>query len=173
MAHKAGFTCWLTAFLIAVVWGPSAYAQGVDTDPFDRASIRTSVVLGWGEAYQNDYLILGLGAGYFVANGLELGLDVEGWLGSDPSVYKITPQVRYVIPTEGRVRPYLGAFYRRTIVSSLSDFDSAGGKVGLYSFTSPRTYIGVGAVIEYLLSSGDAYSDDYVIYPEFVFAVAF
>lgn len=32
----------------------------------------------------------------------------------------------------------------------------------------------MGVVIEYVLSSEDAvYSDDYVIYPEFVFAVAF
>ena len=71
------------------------------------------------------------------------------------------------------MRPYLGAFYRRTSVSSLPDLDSAGGKAGIFAFTSARTYVGMGAVIEYLLSSEDAYRDDYVVYPEFVFALAF
>ena len=85
MMRRCGCTLGLAVFMATAHWGPGVRAQAVDTDPFDRASVRTSVVLGWGEAYLNDYFILGLGAGYFVADGLELGLDVEGWLGSDPS----------------------------------------------------------------------------------------
>lgn len=173
MKNREGTAFLVMVFVAAALWAPAAHAQGLDMDPFDRGSVRTSVVMGWGEAFSENYFILGLGAGYFVANGLELGLDVEGWLGSDPSIYKLTPQVRYVFQNEGAVRPYLGAFYRRTSVSSQADLDSAGGRVGIYTFASQRTYFGIGAVFEYLLSSGDAYTDDYVIYPELIFAVAF
>ena len=173
MKNRSAKIGWVAVLLLAGLWAIPSQGQAVDRDPFDRGSVRTSVVLGWGEAYSENYFILGLGAGYFVANGLELGVDVEGWLGADPSIYKFTPQVRYVFQNEGAVRPYLGAFYRRTSVSSYPDLDSAGGRLGIYTFASPRTYFGIGAVVEYLLSSEDVYSNDYVIYPEFIFAVAF
>ncbi len=88
-------------FLCAV--SPADAAAG--RDPFADGSMRLSVVVGSGYAFNESYLIVGVGFGYFVSNGLELGLDVENWSGSSPHITKVSPEIRYVVPTSSAVKP--------------------------------------------------------------------
>jgi hypothetical protein len=37
--------------------------------------------------------ILIVGLGYFIANGLDLGLDYENWSGLNPGITKVTPRL--------------------------------------------------------------------------------
>ena len=47
--------------------------------PFSRGGVRLSLLVGWGSTVADDYLILGGGLGYFILDGLEVGLDYEAW----------------------------------------------------------------------------------------------
>ncbi len=142
--------------------------------PFEKGSSRVSIVAGSGRTLDSNYVILGLGAGYFVLNGLELGLDGEAWLGADPSIYKLSPQARYIIPIQSRIRPYVGAFYSRIFIDGYDDLDTAGARGGVYFTSDGKWFIGLGAVYEsYLDCNEDVYSSCDDVYPEISFSVIF
>ena len=139
-----------------------------DAGPFSRGRTRLSVVGGWGRAFDEDYFLLGVGAGYYLRNGLDVGLDFEAWLGSDPGIYKLSPGVRYVVYQGRSLKPYFGGFYRRTFIDGTDDFDSLGGRAGVYYAGRGGSYIGAGAVYESYLDCDGSCSE---VYPEFSFAV--
>jgi hypothetical protein len=141
---------------------------------FSRGQKRMSVVGGWGQSYNDDYLILGVGIGYFLMDGLEAGLDFESWLVGDPTIYKLSPQVRYTLWQVPRMKPYVGGFYRRTYVSDFDDLDSMGGRVGAFYSGRGRTMVGAGAVYErYMDCDESVVGSCDEIYPEFIFAMYF
>jgi len=145
-----------------------------DRDPFANGSMRLSVLVGNGYAFDESYLIVGVGFGYFVAKGLELGLDGESWSGANPGITKISPAVRYVLPTNSALRPYVGAFYRRTMIDNYDDLNSAGGRAGIYFVSGKGSYFGAGAVYEnYLSCDTKVYRSCSDTYPEIIFAIAF
>jgi len=113
--------------------------------PFSKGSSRVSVALGNGQFLNDDYLILGLGGGYYLANGFEIGLDVDVWTGGDPSIYEITPTMQFVFQTPS-VSPYLGVFYSHSYISDYSDSESIGYRMGIYIPTSEKAYFGFGVV---------------------------
>jgi hypothetical protein len=136
--------------------------------------MRLSVLVGNGYAFDESYLVVGVGFGYYFATGLELGLDYESWSGASPHISKISPAVRYVIPTNSAIRPYVGAFYRRTMIDNYDDLNSAGGRAGLYIVSGQGSYFGVGAVYEkYLSCDTKVYRSCSDAYPELIFAIAF
>jgi hypothetical protein len=144
-------------------------------DAFSSGSKRLTVVVGNGYAFNNSYLIIGVGLGYFIANGLDLGLDYENWSGSNPGITKVTPRLDYVFKTGGALRPYAGVFYRRTMIEGLDDLNSTGGRAGLYLMTGKGVYVGAGLVYESYLSCDTAkYSScSSDTYTEFVIAFSF
>jgi hypothetical protein len=154
----------------------SAGSGGVST-AFSKNSTSVGVVLGSGSAFNDNYVILGLGVGYYVVRGLELGIDLQHWVSGDPSITKVSPQIRYVFTQPKVVKPYIGAFYRRTYYGSyngidLDDQDSYGYRAGAYFSTDNRVYIGGGVVYEEYkdcISSTDCSST----YPEILFTVSF
>ena len=154
----------------------SAGTGGVST-AFSKNSTSVGVVLGSGSAFNDNYVILGLGVGYYVVRGLELGIDLQHWVSGDPSITKVSPQIRYVFTQPKVVKPYVGAFYRRTYYGSyqgidLDDQDSYGYRAGAYFSTDNRVYIGGGVVYEEYkdcISSTDCSST----YPEILFTVSF
>jgi hypothetical protein len=149
-------------------------ADAADRDPFAGGSMRLSVLVGNGYAFDESYLIIGVGFGYYLMSGLELGLDFESWQSGSPGITKISPAVRYVVPTNGPIRPYIGAFYRRTIIDNYDDLDSAGGRAGIYFMSGRGSYFGAGVVYEQYLSCDKAvYKSCDATYPEFIFAIAF
>ena len=113
---------------------------------FDQGAKRVSFILGSGSSFGNDYTVLGLGAGYYAVDGLELGLNVQAWLGDDPSIYQITPEARYTFQVTDRLAPYAGVLYRETIVEDRDDTSAYGAKAGLNIITGRNSYIGVGVV---------------------------
>ena len=139
--------------------------------PFARGNKRVGLYGGAGSTLGNTYFILGGGLGFYVYDGLEVGADFEGWLGQDPTIWKVTPQVRYTVWQMGALRPYFGAFWRRTFVADpFDDVNSWGGRAGLV-YAKGRGFAGIGMVYERFESDFGDDSDSW--YPEISFSVYF
>ena len=139
--------------------------------PFSQGSQAVSVIVGAGSAFSDDYIILGVGYGYYVLKGLELGIDAQFWLNGDPSINKLSPQIRYVFTQPEKVKPYIGAFYRRTYIDGLEDLDSVGYRAGLNFMGQGNFFFGVGAVYEeYRDCNESIFSDCSSTYPEILFS---
>ncbi len=168
---NATLTAILFAALLALQYSNAYAAVG---DAFNTGSARATVIVGNGYAFNNSYLIIGIGAAYFVANGLDLGLDFEAWTSGNPGITKISPRIDYVFNTGGALRPYVGVFYRRTMIEGFDDLNSIGGRAGLYFITGKSVYVGAGLVYEsYLSCQTSIYSSCNDTYPEFIVAFSF
>lgn len=121
---------------------------------FTKGSKRLSLLVGAGSGAGDEYLILGAGFGYYIVNGLELGVDYEVWLFGDPTLQRLSPGVRYVLEL-GPIKPYVGAFYRHTFISDYRDFDQIGGRLGVYLIPRRGLFAGIGGVYEHLLDCDD------------------
>lgn len=144
-----------------------------DAGSFDQGNVRLSVSGGGGHAFGDNYVVLGLGIGYYVLDGLELGLDADAWIG-DPEIYTLSPQVRYVLHHVQHVKPYAGVFYRRTFIEDLDDLDAIGFRGGAFVTIGRGSYLGVGAVYNiYLDCERDEYESCSDAYPEIVLSFAF
>jgi hypothetical protein len=139
--------------------------------PFAQGRKRLGFFGGAGSTLGQTYAIIGGGFGYFVADGLEVGASFEGWILQDPTIWKLTPEVRYTVWQSPRFQPYVGAFWRRTFVGDpFDDVSSWGGRGGLV-YRSGKGYAGVGMVYERF--DGDLGEDQDTWYPEFSFALYF
>jgi len=139
--------------------------------PFQQGSQNVSIVAGAGSAYGDDYIILGAGYGYYLIDGLELGIDAQFWLNGDPSITKLSPQIKYVFTQPKTVKPYVGAFYRRTFTDGLEDLDSIGYRAGLYFMGQGNFFFGAGVVYEdYQDCSETIFTDCSDTYPEILFS---
>jgi hypothetical protein len=141
---------------------------------FSKGRTNLVITAGSGYAFNESYLVLGLGVGYYVLDGLNLGLSVESWSGSNPGLYKVTPSVQYVFHQIPKLSPYIGAFYRRTYVDGMSDINSVGGRAGVYLAAGRSAYVGLGAVYEsYLDCNQTVYRSCSDTYPEVSFMISF
>ena len=148
---------------------------GPDPGPFKKGKVRVGFYGGAGSTLNQTYVILGAGIGYYLMNGLEAGVDLEGWVLQDPTFWKVTPQVRYVLWQISPIRPYVGAFWRKTFVTGdnsqlIPDYDSYGGRLGI-AYRKGGNYLAVGAVYEKFNDS--PFTDDSIWYPEIAFWVSF
>lgn len=127
----------------------SAGTSGVGA-AFSRGTTTLGLVVGSGRFNNNDYLILGGSAGYYLIKGLEMGVDLEHWFSSKPAITKVSPQLRYVFTQMDTLKPYVGTFFRRTFFSGndINDRNSYGYRVGAYYSTSNNLYLGGGVVVE-------------------------
>ena len=171
----------LAVLILGIGIGNSALAASAGTGgvgtAFSRNSTSLGVFVGSGRAFDDDYLILGIGVGYYVADGLELGIDIQRWFSGVPTITKVSPQVRYVFTRAQPVKPYVGAFYRRTTFGDLNgrdidDQDSFGYRVGAYFSSDNRIYIGGGIVYEEYEDCSRVI-DCSTTSPEVLFTVAF
>lgn len=141
---------------------------------FDKGSSNIGINLGAGRALDRDYTVLGARLGYYLADGFELAFGAEIWRGNDPSIYKLTPEVRYVWYMLSPVQPYAGGFYSRTVYNGLPDRNSYGVKGGAYFPVSHNASLGVGLVHERIESCQTAtYRECSQTYPEISFNVRF
>ena len=155
---------------------PPAQAQSAGKrEPFTKGTTRVSVTGGWGRSFDEDYLMLGVGAGRFIANGLNLGLDLEAWMFGDPGVFKISPNVNYVLSApRRRTKPYVGGFWRRTMIENADDLSSIGGRAGAYFKGAGPLMVGGGVVYEdYLDCNDNLYQSCTQVYPEFIISASF
>ena len=171
----------LTVLLILLCASKSGLAASAGTGgistAFSKNSTSVGVVLGSGSAFNDDYVILGVGVGYYVVRGLELGVNLQHWFFGDPSITQLSPQIRYVFTQPKVIKPYVGVFYRRTYYGDykgidLDDQDSFGYRAGAYFSTDNRVYIGGGVVYEEYKDCS-AFTDCSTTYPEILFTVSF
>ena len=133
------------------------------------------MLIGTGSSSADTYLILGGGVGYYLVDGLELGLDYEAWIGGDPVMHRLSPGIKYVLHFVPTIKPYVGAFYRHTFVNDYDDLNYVGARAGLY-YSPPRgrVYVGGGAVYERLLDCSDGgWVDCDTVYPELFVGISF
>jgi hypothetical protein len=158
-----------------VVQGESQVAPSESESPrgpFSKGSVRITGLIGTGSAVNDQYLIVGIGAGYFILKGLDLGADYEAWLFGDPTFQRLSPGLRYILDLKA-AKPYVGVFYRHTFVSDYEDFDQVGARAGLYIVPKGPMFIGAGAVYERLLNCDDtSVVDCDEVYPELTFGVS-
>lgn len=160
--------------IVPVLLLAASAASAQDPGPFARGQKRVGFYGGVGSNFNQSYGIVGAGLGYYVADGLEAGVDFESWFGNSPSVNKITPQLRYVFWQGERLKPYVGAFWRHTwLGGGWPDYDSWGGRAGV-AYRSGNNYLAVGVVHErYIHNDRITFSDDSDTYPEVAFWIAF
>ncbi len=154
-----------------VVTTPPPASPTSQPQPFEKGRWRGGLFAGYGSSYGDDYFLIGGSVSRLIARGLDIGVEFEQWLGGDPSLSKISPQARYIILISPRTMPYVGAFYRRTFVGDgLDDWNSWGGRAGIYQHAGRAMMLGLGVVYEqYLDCDGDC--DD--VYPEASVSVFF
>ena len=148
-------------------------AAGV-SGAFSKGRTHFSLTAGNGYAFDENYLVLGVGASYYLIDGLNVGLYVESWSGAEPAIYKVTPSVQYVFYQIPRLAPYIGGFYRHSYIENSQDLNSVGGRAGVYISAGSNTYIGVGAVYEsYRDCNQTTFTSCSDAYPEVSITIAF
>src|SRR5262249_7543409 len=109
--------------------------EPVRKTPFDQGRFALSVGGGTQSALGAQYYVLGVGAGYFVLDGLELGVAGVVELGGSPFIAKLSPGVRYLAqPLVGKwpLIPYVGTFYTHWFIGGgYADVDTIGARSGL------------------------------------------
>jgi hypothetical protein len=156
------------AIVVAVLllMATSSLAQTVtaERDIFARGRVRGGFTGGWVSTSGDDYLQLGLGLGYNLADGLTAGLDYETWLVGDPTVHKLAPWLGYTYWKARSVKPYAAVFLRQNWVDGFDNYKDLGVRAGLMTRRG-RTYVGVGLAYEYRLDDR-GFADRDRIYPE-------
>ena len=143
--------------------------------PFDRGRFGIGGGAGEQTNFDTQYIWVGASVGYFVLDGVELGLSGLHEFGSGPSISEVSPSLRYVAqPLVGKwpVVPYVGTFYSHWFIGSGGggDLDSVGARAG-FVLISGQLLLGLGAVYEHQLESPCASGCDSV-YPDVTIGVA-
>lgn len=139
---------------------------------FRQGSMELAVLGGSGNAFNKRYFVIGASVGYYVLDGLGIGMTYENWSGDGPGITKYSPYAQYVFYQASTVKPYVGGFYRHTAVDGLPSLKSIGGRGGVYIAASPNAYAGLGMVHEVYLdcqqtiyaTCGDTYADISLIF---------
>jgi hypothetical protein len=157
--------------LLAVAAAAPAATVTANKGLFSQGQWRGGITGGYVSTSGDDYLMLGLGVGYNIADGLTGGLDYETWLIGSPTVHKLAPWVGYTFWQVQRIKPYVAGFWRQNWVSGFDDYQDIGARLGVF-LPRGRSYLGVGVVYEYRLDAEGVYERDNW-YPEIRFAVGF
>lgn len=144
----------------------------VNASAFSEGSVSFDIVAGSGSAFNQNYTVLGVGIGYYVAQGLEVGIDLQHWFSSEPAITKVSPQVKFVFSELGDIKPYAGAFYRATFIEDQSEEGSFGFRGGAFFSNSNGANIGAGIVYEEYLDC-DKVVECSTTYPEVHFSFSF
>lgn len=152
-------------FLILLCAGSWSHAQVGAS--FGAGRSRFSLNAGYSSVNGHDYTVVGVGAGYYLFEGFEVGLDGEAWMGDRPHLYSVSPGARYVLDLHPSFKPYVGGFYKRTFYDILENRDSIGGRAGLVSALSEHAYVSAGIVYEKMFNCDKSfYSRCEQVYPE-------
>ena len=164
----------LLAFAAVLATSPACAAELAGA--FGQGRVHVAAAVGSGSAFDQSYLILGVGASYYLLDGLNVGLFVESWTGASPHLTTVTPSVQYVLYQVPTVKPYLGVFYRRTSIEDRADINSDGVRAGVYIQAARNAYIGFGGVYESYLDCNNArtvFKSCSTTYPEVSLTFAF
>lgn len=146
----------------------------VSADLFEKGRTSVGIVAGAGSSNGDNYTIIGVGADYFVMNGLSVGVGYQGWFGGDPTINQLTLRSSYYIPLSQKFHPYIGGFVRETFRSGDDDYVSYGVRGGVAVTMSPNSYVSFGyAYEEYGGCTETRFRECSSSYPELVFSLAF
>ena len=158
-------------FALLIAAPAAAQERPARPTPFDQGQVSLSAGGSLSSSGDDTYFVLGLGAGYYVARGLEASLGSAVWIGRDPFVAQLTPGLRYVLWMVPTVHPYLGSFYRHWFVfDGQDDINAVGGRAGVVVTSGGPFQVNAGVVYEHILSACD---DCGRFYPELSFAIVF
>jgi hypothetical protein len=160
-----------TALFLASLIATPAFAEDRPS-PFDAGKMRLSIGMGTVRDGNDTGFTLGVGAGYYVIDGLEVGLETDYTFGVPNDRLAVSPGVRYVAHMVPVIKPYVGAFYRRWVVDAFDDFSTVGVRAGAFYVSRGGTFIGGGVVHEVVLDGPDGLEDPGT-YPEIVLSVVF
>lgn len=102
----------------------------------ERGSGVLSVKGGFVAVDDKDYTIVGANIGWFILDGLKVGLAYERWFQADPNIDKLSVDANYYLPVSEGIRPYLGAFYAQNFASSEDIGTSYGFRGGVLFYTA-------------------------------------
>ncbi len=141
--------------------------------PFDRGKLGVGIYGGSQTTLGHRYFAIGGSVGYFVLDGVEVGLGALHQFGGGPSISKLTPSLRYVAqPLVGHspVIPYAGVFYNHWFIGDdISDVDTLGTRGGLL-MVSGKLILGLGVVFEKIVSTCE--TDCTAVYPDFTISLS-
>ena len=171
--HPALVLCLLGLATPAVADDELLATEPAIQTPFDRG--RVALALGGGSQTSLGfrYFAIGGGVGYFVLDGVELGLAAQHQFGDGPSISNLRPSLRYIAqPLVGKwpLIPYVGGFYNHWFIGGgNADVDSLGGRAGVL-YLSGRLIVGLGVISERCVSECPTSCDD--VYPDVTFGFA-
>lgn len=122
--------------------------------PFDRGNFGLSLGIGQMNAFGHTYFGAGAGVGYFVLDGLEVGLFARHEFGDPPSLNELSPSLRYVAQplADWPVIPYVGVFYNHWFIGDpFDDLDTVGARAGLLRIEG-HVVLGLGVLVEHTVS---------------------
>ncbi len=167
---------WRTAIALLLV-GPAGLAApafaneddppGPVETPFDRGKLGVGLHGGAQTTLGHRHVAIGGSVGYYVLNGVEVGLGAMHQFGEGPGISQLTPSLRYVAqPLVGRwpVIPYVGVFGNHWFIGDgIPDVDTVGTRGG-WLMVSGQLILGLGVVYERIVS--DCATDCSAIYPD-------
>jgi hypothetical protein len=116
---------------------------------FERGTSSVALMLGAAQQLQRNYTLISGRAGYYFAQDFEASVALEAWLGNEPKIYKLIPELRYVYSAPRAVKPYVAGFVARSFYpGALTDTNSYGARAGAYFPLSRRSFLGLGLVHE-------------------------
>ncbi len=169
------------AVLAVLLLGFATSASAEDTTaeqpppptPFDRGKLGLGVYGGSRTTLGHRYFAIGASVGYYVLDGVEVGLGALEQFGSRPNIAKLSPSLRYVVqPLVGvsPVIPYVGAFYNHWFISEgVADLDTLGGSAGLL-YVSGNLVLGLGVTYERVIS--ECVTDCSLVYPDITISLS-
>lgn len=113
-------------FMLISMSGPA-----IASEDFDAGSRRFSLAVGSGSALSDNYTVLGLGAGFYPVDGLELGAEVNLWFGGDYDIYEVSPSMTYIFTQLDAIKPYIGVLYRETFIETYDNLSAVGARTGV------------------------------------------
>jgi hypothetical protein len=141
--------------------------------PFDRGRFGLTAGAGTTSAFGERYFAIAAGASYYVLDGVGVGLGTQVQWGDGPTIFRTTPELRYVAqPLVGHwpVIPYVGVFYTHWFVGDrIADVDAIGTRGGLL-YVSGSVVLGLGVAYEHLVSPCTMNCS--AVYPDITLSIA-
>ena len=141
--------------------------------PFDQGRFGLTAGAGTTSAFGERYFAIAAGASYFVLDGVGVGLGTQVQWGDGPTIFRTTPDLRYVAqPLVGRwpLIPYVGVFYSHWFIGEqIDDVDAIGTRGGLL-YVSGSMVLGLGIAYEHLVST--CTMDCSAVYPDITISIA-
>jgi len=141
--------------------------------PFDQGKFGLSFGAGSQNTLGEHYYTVAGGMGYYVLDGVEVGLGTAHQWGDGPSITRLTPSLRYVaqpLVRHSPVVPYVGVFGSRYFVyEGNDDVNTLGGRAGLI-YVGGSVLFGLGVAVEQIVS--ECTEDCTSVYPDFTLSVS-